>query len=198
MPTEQTSVTFPSASKLDLGINLTEDRLVMVAHTAANGVRAMLLTRRMLVVLMDHYGKLLKQTSPAAKAQQKHQDEILQMEHIGALVSNSTAGASAPTEQQQPASIALSLESTHLVTEVTLQMNENHLVIGFSGQRQHASSSDEAAVTPVAAFNLDRTNAHKVLALLNDKAREAGWGLDNLYRWLNNSRLVATEQRPAN
>tara|TARA_E500000318_G_scaffold88124_1_gene85248 strand:+ start:10054 stop:10650 length:597 start_codon:yes stop_codon:yes gene_type:complete len=198
MPTEQTSVTFPSASKLDLGINLTEDRLVMVAHTAANGVRAMLLTRRMLVVLMDHYGKLLKQTSPAAKAQQKHQDEILQMEHIGALFSNNTAGASAPTEQQQPASIAFSLEATYLVTEVTLQMNENHLVIGFSGQQQQAPDGDEAAVTPVAAFNLDRTNAHKVLALLNDKAREAGWGLDTLYPWLNNSELVASEQRPVN
>lgn len=199
MPAEQTSVTFPSASKLDLGINLTEDRLVMVAHTAANGVRAMLLTRRMLVVLMDHYGKLLKQTSPAAKAQQKHQDEILQMEHIGALFSNSgTASASAPTEQEQPASISFSLEATYLVTEVTLQMSENQLVIGFSGQRQHASGGDDAAVTPVAAFNLDRTNAHKVLALLNDKAREAGWGLDNLYPWLNNSQLVASEQRPAN
>jgi hypothetical protein len=198
MPAEQTSITFPSASKLDLGINLTEDRLVMVAHTAANGVRAMLLTRRMLVVLMDHYGKLLKQTSPAAKAQQKHQDEILQMEHIGALSSNNTASASAPTEQQQPASIAFSLDAAYLVTEVTLQMNENHLVIGFSGQRQQVSSGDEATVTPVAAFNLDRTNAHKVLALLNDKAREAGWGLDNLYPWLNNSQLVVSEQRPAN
>jgi len=196
MPTEQTSITFPSASKLDLGINLTEDRLVMVAHTAANGVRAMLLTRRMLVVLMDHYGNLLKQTSPAAKAQQKHQDEILQMEHIGALFSNSTASAS--DEQQQPASIAFSLETAHLVTEVTIQMNENHLVIGFSGQRQQASSGDEPPVTPVAAIHLDRTSAHKFLALLNDKAREAGWGLDNLYPWLNNSKLVASEQRPAN
>ena len=198
MPNEQTSITFPSASKLDLGINLTEDRLIMVAHTAANGDRAMLLTRRMLVVLMDHYGNLLKQTSPAAKAQQKHQDEILQMEHIGALSSNTTASASAPTEQQQPASIEFSLDATYLVTEVTLQMNESHLVIGFSGQRQQVSSGDEATVTPVAAFNLDRTNAHKVLALLNDKAREAGWGLDNLYPWLNNSQLVASEQRPAN
>ncbi|WP_193171944.1 hypothetical protein [Nisaea nitritireducens] len=198
MPTEQTSVTFPSASKLDLGINLTEDRLVMVAHTAADGVRAMLLTRRMLVVLMDHYGNLLKQTSPAAKAQQEHQDEILQMEHIGALFSNNTASESAPTGQQQPAPIAFSLEAAYLVTEVTLQMNENHLVIGFSGLRLHASSGDDATVTPVAAFNLDRTNAHKVLALLNDKAREAGWGLDTLYPWLNNSELVASEQRPVN
>lgn len=198
MPTEQKSVTFPSASKLDLGINLTEDRLVMVAHTTENGVRAMLLTRRMLVVLMDHYGNLLKQTSPAAKAQQELQDEILQMEHIGALSSDSAPSASAPTEQQQPASITFSQETAYLVTEVTIQMNDNHLVIGFSGRRQQASSGNEVSVTPVAAFHLDRINAHKFLALLNDKAREAGWGLDNLYPWLNNSELVASEQRPVN
>ncbi|MEO9901155.1 hypothetical protein [Nisaea sp.] len=198
MPSEQTSITFPSALKLDLGINPTEDRLVMVAHTAANGVRAMLLTRRMLVVLMDHYGNILKQTSPAAKAQLKHQNEILQMEHIGALFSDKTASTSAPIEQQSPASNALHPETIHLVTEVTMQMNDDHLLIGFSGQRQNTANGNEAEVTPVAAVNLDRTNAHKVLALLNDKAREAGWGLDNLYPWLNNSQLVTSEQKPAN
>ena len=85
MPSEQQSITFPSALKLDLGLNLKEDRLVMIAHTAANGARAMLLTRRMLVVLMDHYGNILKQTSPAAKAQLQHQNEILQMEHMRPL-----------------------------------------------------------------------------------------------------------------
>ena len=198
MPSEQPSITFPSALKLDLGLNLKEDRLVMIAHTAASGARAMLLTRRMLVVLMDHYGNILKQTSPAAKAQLQHQNEILQMEHISALFADSEKSASAPGEQQPPASIELHPESVHLVTEVTMQMKDDHIIIGFSGQRQNTATSNEADVTPVAAVNLDRITAHKVLALFNDKAREAGWGLDTLYPWLDNSELVTSEQRPAN
>ena len=198
MSSEQTSITFPSALKLDLGLDLKEDRLVMIAHTTANGARAMLLTRRMLVVLMDHYGNILGQTGPAAKAQLKHRNEILQMEHIGALFSGTEQRTSASGEQQQPVSIELHPENVHLVTEVTMQMNGDHLIIGFSGQRQYTASGNESEVTPVAAVNLDRNHAHKVLALLNDKAREAGWGLDTLYPWLNNSRLVTSEQRPAN
>lgn len=198
MPTEQTSITFPAALKLDLRLSLTEDRLVVLAHTAANGIKAMLLTRRMLVTLMDHYGTILKQTGPAAKAQPEHQNEILQMEHIGALSSDRAESTSAPGEQQPPASTDLHPESVHLVTEITMEIMGDQLLIGFSGQRQHKASHNEAEVTPVAAVNLDRTTAHKVLALLNDKAREAGWGLETLYPWLDNSQLVTPEQRPAN
>jgi hypothetical protein len=197
MPKDQKSITFPSATKLDLGINETEDRLVMMAHTQAHGLRGLLLTRRMLAILMDHYGKLIKQTSPASKAFHGHQDEILQMEHIGAL--STSAPQSIPNaEQQQLVSVTPSLETIHLVTEVTMQMNDNHLIIGFSGQQRHAPGIDQTPVAPVTAINLDRTNAHKFLAMLNDKAKEAGWGLDGRYPWLNSVDLTVPEQRPVN
>ena len=114
----------------------------------------------MLVTLMDHYGTILKQTGPAAQAQE-HQNEILQMEHIGALSSDRAESTSAPSEQQPPASTDLHPESVHLVTEITMEIMGDHILIGFSGQRQHKASHNEAEVQPVAAVNLDRTTAQR-------------------------------------
>jgi len=193
------AVTFPSIVALDMGFNPQEDRVVMIARTHNDGRRIVLLTRRMMTQLLGHYAELMKRTSPAvARAPSAHLDEVLQMEHVSALskISPPSPAQDAAKSGEKPET--LSPETVHLVSEIRMQVSDSQLMIGFMGQRRHAPDVDEAAVAPVAAATMDRTEAHRLLALLNDKAREAGWGLDGICPWLSSDGLAASAQIQVN
>lgn len=192
------TLTFPSIVALDMGINQPEDRVVMIARTQAAGRKIILLTRRMMGQLLGNYAELMKRTSPAvARAPSAHQNEVLQMEHVSALITAAppaptpdSAAADEPSDQQA--------ETVHLITEIRLQVTDSHLMIGFIGQRRHAPGIDENANDAVAAATMDRTEAHRFLAMLNDKAREAMWGLDGLCPWLTSEGLAPSAQAQVN
>lgn len=100
MPTsEKPSITFPVATTLDIGLNLMEDRLILAARPHGRERRLALVTRRMLDVLLAHTVKILEQTTPsAARVPEEYRNEVLQMEHIGAL----TARAREPLNRRLP------------------------------------------------------------------------------------------------
>lgn len=195
------TLTFPSIVALDMGINQPEDRVVMIARTQAAGRKIILLTRRMMGQLLGNYAELMKRTSPAvARAPSAHQNEVLQMEHVSALITPATP-APAPVSADSEAGTELpdqQPETVHLITEIRLQVTDSHLMIGFIGQRRHAPGIDENANDPVAAATMDRTEAHRFLAMLNDKAREAMWGLDGLCPWLTSEGLAPSAQVQVN
>jgi len=197
--TSEPTITFPSIIGLEMGFNPTEDRVVMLARTHSSGVRIILLTRRIMGQLLSHYAELIKRTSPAvARAPSAQQNEVLQMEHVSALMAGgSAAAAQPPAEEGDPASEPPK-QSAHLVTEVRMQVNEAHLMIGFIGPARSTPGVDEMLIEPIAAATMDRAEAHRFLALLNDKAKEGGWGLDSLCPWLTSDGLAPSAQIQVN
>lgn len=195
------NLVFPSIIGLDMGVNPQEDRVVMIARTHAQGSRVILLTRRMMIQLLGHYSDLMKRTSPAvARAPSAQQLEVLQMEHVGALIAGGSQATPAPASDAAatPQEAPRPAESVHLVTEIRLQVSDTHLILGFMGQSRHAIGVDETRIDPVAAATMDRAEAHRFLAMLNDKAREAGWGLEGLCPWLTSDGLAASAQLQVN
>lgn len=198
-PAEET-VTFPSIIGLEMGVNPTEDRVVMLARTHAAGVKVILLTRRMMGQLLSHYAELMKRTSPAvARAASAHQNEVLQMEHVSALLAVASAPAPAAAEASEgEAAVEQPKQTAHLVTEVRMQVNDAHLMIGFIGPARFTPGADETLIAPIAAATMDRAEAHRFLALLNDKAKEGGWGLEGLCPWLTSDGLAPSADRQVN
>lgn len=193
------TVTFPSIIGLEMGFNPTEDRVVMLGRTHSAGVRVILLTRRMMGQLLSHYAGLMKRTSPAvARAPSAHQNEVLQMEHVSALMSGAAAPAAAPEAAEGVAPPEPPEQSAHLVTEIRMQVNDAHLMIGFIGPARFTPGVDETLIAPIAAATMDRAEAHRFLALLNDKAKEGGWGLEGLCPWLTSDGLAPSAQLQVN
>ena len=197
--TLEDTVTFPSIIGLEMGFNPTEDRVVMLGRTHSAGVRVILLTRRMMGQLLSHYAELMKRTSPAvARAPSAHQNEVLQMEHVSALMSGAAAPAAAPEAAEGEAPPEPPEQSAHLVTEIRMQVNDAHLMIGFIGPARFTPGVDETLIAPIAAATMDRAEAHRFLALLNDKAKEGGWGLEGLCPWLTSDGLAPSAQLQVN
>ncbi len=196
------TLTFSSIVALDMGFNPPEDRVVMIARTHDGGRRIILLTRRIMMQLLSYYADLMKRTSPAAaRAPSQHQNEVLQMEHVSALASAPAPTPSSPDAAghsdggSAPEQV---VETVHLVTEIRMQVSDTQLMIGFIGPRRHAADADEATIAPIAAATMDRAEAHRFLAMLNDKAREAVWGLDGLCPWLTSDGLAPSAQLQVN
>ena len=198
--TIEETVTFPSIIGLEMGFNPTEDRVVMLGRTHSAGVRVILLTRRMMGQLLSHYAELMKRTSPAvARAPSAHQNEVLQMEHVSALMSGASAApAPTPVPVEGEASVEPPQQTAHLVTEIRMQVNDAHLIIGFIGPARFTPGADETLIAPIAAATMDRAEAHRFLALLNDKAKEGGWGLEGLCPWLTSDGLAPSAQLQVN
>lgn len=191
MSTTDASTPFPVTRKIDIGVDVVEDRLVLVAHTHP-GLRVALLTRRVLRNLLAHMAQVLENTGAGARSAGEYRDEVLQMEHLGAMTAvqaqeapppppGGEAGAAAARPVGAPAA------ATFLTVEVKVKTNPTHLLIGFLGlPRGEAGggTTTAAAPVPVCAMMLDRADVHRVLALLHDKAALAGWDLAPRKEWM--------------
>lgn len=192
MADESPSLTFPLMTGLDLGYNKTEDRLVLLARLKDGRRRMVLLTRRLLRQLLADYARALKGTSETvAKARAGDQDEVLRMEHIGALAQTqhgetdgqTASDAATPGDGARPDT--MQAEELYLATGVRISGNTQALRIGFVGTaRAGTSASGASAEEPVCALQADRATAHRLLALLNKQASQAGWGLEREADWL--------------
>jgi hypothetical protein len=175
-PAEPTS-DYPVATKLDVGINRVEDRIVLIAETRGHGRRAAWLTRRLLRLLLDRYAEVIAGSSPtAAQAPPGQRDEVLQMEHVGALEAGSDAEDDDTAERTAPS-------GHYLVTDARMQVRGGNILLALDGVTRSAEGPNGDSRQPVYAMILDRTHAHKILALLRDKGEEAAWDLPEPSAW---------------
>lgn len=184
------TTTFPAVTRLDVGVDMMEDRLVLNLHTAADGLRVALVTRRLMRLLLEHYAALLRRTSETAlRAPVGQRDEVLRMEHVGALAeppAPATPPAAAITTRTGP--------PVWLAVEAKLKADGAAILIGFMGQRRTGGTGQETPNEPIGAMTLTRSEAHRVLAALGRSAKEAGWGLEHHAPWLTE---IGGESRPA-
>ena len=173
---------YPIANQLDVGVNRVEDRVVVIASTKGHGRRAVLLTRRLMKSLLVKYAQFLEQTSePASQAAASHKVEVLQMEYISALsqIDRGSGGDQDPGRQQT----TNAPDAVCLGTEVHFQQRDGQILLAFDGVLRNVGGADGIAKEPVVGFLLDRAIAHRVLAMLKEKADEAGWDLPKPSGW---------------
>jgi hypothetical protein len=169
---------YPIAQKLDVGVNHVEDRVVLIVTTKGHGKRAVLLTRRMMKHLLKKYAQVLEKTSEtASQAAASHKAEVLQMEHISALSQIDQETDETGDTGQPPQATA---DVGYLATDARFEARGDQILLAFDGLQRHPDSNSKE---PVCGFPLDRTTAHRVLAMLKDKADEAGWDLPKPSGW---------------
>ena len=150
-----------------------EDRLVlMLALKNGNSVNA-LFSRRMLQAMLKSMGEKLASTSPtASRTPDPH--EVLQMEHIAAVTSRKPEATGSVTAG----------ETDWYITEVQMETRDNFLVLGLKGELRNPTGPDGTTAEPVAALQLERSQAHQILRMLKGQADQAGWGLELPADWM--------------
>ncbi|GAB6060664.1 hypothetical protein [Desulfonatronum parangueonense] len=176
--------TYPKAHKLSVGYDQKEDRLFLIFHLQNGGFRKAFLSRRMLGALLIRMGAVLSTSHPNAGFTAQR-DEVLQMEHVASIsVGGGISNADqTPQTQQTKQTQQLPTEFTvvYYVTAAHLEMQQDALVIGFSGDKLNMQQD---APEPIAALALGRSEAHQVLRLLRDKAESACWNVELPAQWM--------------
>ena len=189
---------YPIANQLDVGTNALEDRVVLIANTKAHGRRAVLLTRRLMKNLLSKYAKVLEQTSEtASQAAASHRNEVLQMEYIAALSQidqecSDHGGEGDDQGQDHDQQRTERPEAVYLATAVHFEPREGNILLAFDGVHRDVATPHGTTKEPALGFVMDRTTAHKVLAMLQDKAEEAGWDLPKPSGWTDKLKQAKT------
>jgi hypothetical protein len=183
--TDRTQKTdYPIANQLDVGTNAVEDRVVLIASTKGHGRRAVLLTRRLTKSLLSKYAQVLEQTSETAShAAASHRNEILQMEYIAAVSQIDQEGGQDDGEGDHSDQQASAPEAVYLATGVHFEPRQGNILLAFDGVHRDVADPHGTTKEPALGFVMDRVTAHKVLAMLQDKAEEAGWDLPKPSGW---------------
>lgn len=180
MTENTTTTTYPVVTRLDVGFDMVEDRLIAHLHTVADGTRVVLITRRLMRLLLDHHAALLRRTSEtAARAPAGQRDEVLRMEHVGALSTISANGVPPVTN-----AAAGTPPAVWLAREVQFRVEGAAIIIGFMGQRRDTGAEKRPVNEPIGAMTLNRADAHRILAMLAKRSKDADWGLEHHAPWL--------------
>ncbi|WP_028572296.1 hypothetical protein [Desulfonatronum lacustre] len=191
------TLTYPKAGQLSVGYDPKEDRLFLIFHIQDGGFRKAFVSRRILGALLGHMSEQLASSHPMA-GYTAQRDEMLQMEHVASVsVQNVEAKQpKQPAHPKQPQQALKPQKSQQLqqgeqlptefpgafyVTSVQVEMQQDMLVVGFSGEWLKAENQKSE---PIAALGLARAEAHRVLRLLRDKADSAGWNLEWPALWM--------------
>ncbi|TVR02951.1 MAG: hypothetical protein EA399_00150, partial [Desulfovibrionales bacterium] len=88
----------------------------------------------------------------------------------------------AQTQQtKQTQQIPTEFPVVYYITAAHLEMQQDLLVIGFSGDKLNMQQDTSK---PIAALALARPESHQVLRLLRDKADSAGWNIELPAQWM--------------
>ncbi|TVR02884.1 MAG: hypothetical protein EA399_00190 [Desulfovibrionales bacterium] len=181
------NLTYPKAVKISVGYDPHEDRLFLIFHLQDGGFHKAFLSRRVLGALLARMSEELAASHPMAGLTAQR-DEMLQMEHVASISVGTGKGKAAPTPQtqqtkqtQQTQQLPTEFPGAFYVTSAHLEMQQDALVIGFSGTWLN---DPKALPVPIAALGLGRSEAHQVLRLLRDKAEFAGWNMEMPALWL--------------
>jgi hypothetical protein len=192
MPTQ--TLTFPLVERLDFRLDPVEDRIVLTAHTRTHGERLALLTRRMVGVLLTRYAGEMERSSPmASRAASGDRSEVLRMEHGSALDPWTAETAASPSGDRPEtargpgggeAPPRAPSQTADLVLEIKLKVDAEVVLLGLLGTRDHGGVGAPGRPQPICLAALGREDAHRVLAALAVKVREADWNLPPLPAWL--------------
>lgn len=199
MTDKSKDTTYPISKQFNMHFSPFEDRLVVRAQRIDQTEVYMLLTRRMvMLVLQQMLGKLPELTG-LEKTPAVYWQEVLQMAHQGAMEAKATADRALAGEKQaaadaQPAASQSSAddkqsappvpENLFLATELTTQVDGEQLTLAFKGLAMPEAMVKPRQPEPVFAIPLQVENVHQLIELLIAKCQQAQWHLPLELPWL--------------
>jgi len=153
-----------------------EDRLLATLSGASGEQAVLLFTRRLVTLLVNSLAGILEKSSPVAtRAPEEMRDDIVLMEHQGALAHNASAPDAAdapPPAGPAPASAGTSIPA-RLIRTVNITTNPTNFVLRFQPQPGEG-----------AELVMNRVELHRLVELLKRFSEQAGWNLQIDAAWL--------------
>lgn len=182
-------ITYPLTTKVNINFSVYEDRLVLRADRGQHGPVALLLTRRMVLVALQHLVGQLPRLENLDQTPAQYWQDVLQMAHQRAMEARPPASNEKPEVDASANAAATNgppatAPELFLATELTLKRNGRELVVAFKGLPMPQAMTNPSPHVPVVAIALQAENVHQLVQLLITKAHEAQWHLPLDLPWL--------------
>jgi hypothetical protein len=184
------TTTYPISQQFRIEFSPYEDRLILSASRGSQGPVRVLLTRRMVMVILQQLLKQLPRVTGLNQTPAAYWQEVLGMAHQHAMeskkrsvkaVAKRRAAVAAPAPPPDPTA---EVPPIYLATELTLQARRDHLVLAFKGLPLPTAMTVPSAHEPVLAAPLQNDHVHQLLHLLIEKAQAAQWHLPVDLPWM--------------
>ena len=175
---------FPITTSLDISFNEVEDRLIIDAQTKAHGNIKMLLTRRIILILLDFYEKEILKKQTLSDLSIEFQQSLAQTDHH---TEHPYLYEKMPENKRIETFTDLTEEAPFLISQVHLKFNEEVFFIAFSGSQIVEKANYKSETYPAVALNLTKPESILVIGLIIQKTSKANWGLEDRYIWAHHS-----------
>jgi hypothetical protein len=196
MTKNSTDTTYPVSNQFTMHFSPYEDRLIVRAMRRDGTEINMLLTRRMVMLVLQQLLGKLPELTGLEKTPAVYWQEVLQMAHQGAMeakVSADKALTEDPKAAEQPPGLVPTDENRSsesvpralfLATELTTQISGEQLTLAFKGLIMPDAMTRASQPEPVFAMPLQVENVHQLIELFIDKCEQAKWHLPLELPWL--------------
>jgi len=193
-----TDSAYPLSTQLNISFSPYEDRLVLKSKDSQHHASVLLLSRRMVMIVLQQLLSRLPGLSGLDKTPAQYWQEVLQMAHQQAMqakamsvqtasASSSRSGSDIQKDNETPKPRAI-----FLATELTVRLESKRLILAFKGLPMPRAMTVASAPEPVFALSLQPGHAHQLIELLITKAQEAVWHLPLELPWLENPKAPGT------
>lgn len=183
------------SKQLNITFSPYEDRLILRAERGEHGLANVLLTRRMVMIVLQRLLVNLTDLTGLQKTPAQYWQEVLQMTHQQAMQAKRDADSAQATAQASEEDItpgsspsmpaeAVPPVALYLATELTTRLQDKELAIAFAGLPMPQAMTLPSAHEPVFAMLLQAEHIHQLIELLITKAHEAQWHLPLTLPWL--------------
>jgi len=202
MTNKPKDTTYPITKQFSMHFSPYEDRLIVRAQRTDGTEVHMLLTRRMVMLVLQQLLNKLPELTGLEKTPAVYWQEVLQMAHQGAMASKAAAdkeiadqqaAARADLPAADDATVAapeasnptdVVPEHLFLATELLVQAGEESLTLAFKGLPMPDAMVKPSQYQPIFAIPLEVDNVHQLIELLIDKCQHAQWHLPLELPWI--------------
>jgi hypothetical protein len=205
------STTYPLSRQFSIGYSAYEDRLLLTTELADQGHTTLLLTRRMVLLMLQQILNKLHALTGLEQTPVSYWQEVLHLAHQTAMQHHATetevpADASDDAVDTDAARPDLSEGQDnvepqqkpptrlYLATELTTQLDNDRLKLAFKGLPVPDAMQKPCAHVPVLAVSLEANHVHQVIQLLITQATNAMWHLPVELPWLETANTASATQ----
>ena len=197
---------YPLSQRFSIHYSAYEDRLVLRATLRDGSPLMVLLTRRMVLILLQQILSRLPALAGLEKTPREFWAEVLQLGHQQALqektASDAKVAAKAPaqsdTESPRPSTAVDDETDTDpqpaerkpvehpiwLATDLVIGNIDSGLTMAYKGLRMPGAMVEPSKTAPIVAIPLEVSHLHQLIHLLVEQSRRANWHLPLDLPWL--------------
>ncbi len=200
MSEKSKDTTYHISKQFNMHFSPYEDRLVVRAQRVGDSEVHMLLTRRMVMLILQQLLNKLPELTGLEKTPAMYWQEVLQMAHQGAMEAKAAAdkeiadrqtaaqadvaGDTKGVETEVPDAADSGPEHVFLATELAVQSGDERLLLAFKGLPMPDAMVKPSQFVPIFAIPLEVDNVHQLIELLIDKCQQAQWHLPLELPWI--------------